>query len=68
MILMIKNAHYFNEPSSDVYKVSSSPSEMYNSFYSFFFYFSAQFASVLRKFIISHCAELERKFHTVVPK
>jgi protein polybromo-1 len=46
MILMIKNAHYFNEPGSDVYK----------------------FASTLRKFVISHCADLERRFHTVTPK
>ena len=27
-----------------------------------------QFASVLRKFIIAHCAELERKYHTVTAK
>ena len=66
---MIKNAHYFNEPGSDIYKVSS-------------FILSCkflmapcvcvcvcvcvlQFASTLRKFIIGHCAELERKYHTV---
>ena len=43
MILLVKNAHHFNEPGSPVYKAASS----------------------LRKFIISKCAELERKFQTV---
>ena len=43
MILLVKNAHHFNEPGSPIYKAASS----------------------LRKFIISKCAELERKFQTV---
>ena len=43
MILLIKNAHHFNEPGSFVYRAASS----------------------LRKFIISKCAELERRFQTV---
>ena len=43
MILLVKNAHHFNEPGSPVYRA----------------------ASLLRKFVISKCAELERKFQTV---
>ena len=43
MILLVKNAHHFNEPGSLVYKAASS----------------------LRKFVISKCADLERKFQTV---
>ena len=43
MILLVKNAHHFNQPGSPVYRAASS----------------------LRKFIISRCAELERRFQTV---
>ena len=43
MIVMIKNAHHFNEPGSDIYKM----------------------ASMLRKFIILRCSELEKKYQTV---
>lgn len=43
IIVLIKNAHYFNQPASDIYKK----------------------ASVLRKFVIHRCNELERKYRTV---
>eukprot|EP00731_Ephydatia_muelleri_P002754 Em0001g2754a len=44
MILMVKNAHHFNEPNSEIYKM----------------------ASALKKHIVAKCAELERKYQTVV--
>jgi protein polybromo-1 len=43
LLLMIKNAQYFNEPQSAIYKM----------------------AGTLRRFIISRCLELERKYRTV---
>ena len=84
MILMIKNAHHFNEPGSEIYKVGlatppgvrgfeshpvfCSASDLLRLVSLFLLYVSVellQMASSLRKFIISHCAELERRYHTV---
>ena len=43
LIIMVKNAHHFNVPGSEIFKK----------------------ASVLRKFFVHRCSELEKKFQTV---
>lgn len=60
---MIKNAHHFNEPGSEIYKVCS-PIPSLPSLHQLAVS-PLQMASTLRKFVINHCAELERRYHTV---
>lgn len=62
---MVKNAHHFNEPNSDIYKVWIL-FLCHVTWFTLRCIFCVKMASTLKKHIIAKCAELERKYQTVV--